>query len=592
MEVPADCTEPTARDPIAALSRALKIEFRSAEGAPAISYVVIFLLGVLLYFPFASKMLYHVDSVGFALAIHHFDLHARHPQLPGYPLYVLALRLVQRLLGTSDNETIVFLSAASTIASAMLFYRLARAWMRWNVALLASIALLTSPVVWFNAEIAMRYPVEMLCSLALAVSCLYLLNGSRPARYSTPVLWGLSGGFSSITPITMLPLVGCCSLAACAKSRRSLLTIGALASAAVGLWLVPVAYMSGGIHAYASALRNKSSADSALSFVLNGERAYGLRQMSKNILVLATFVAIGVAAVLLTRVHAKMRSPFPRSITARTRFLALWAAPGVCLECLTTIGHSGYVLPYLPALLLLALPDLSSEACDRTRADPYSQRLPRLLIAAIFLQSAFFLLAPQAGGRVSDNWVRETLVRRAILGPTRTRIEQSDTTLRLLVSEIRAKFPPGQTLLIIPVGDELPRSVPITALYAQASYYLPDLNQRILYTTQLPEFRNLGWGGAVVADVNHDRWTFMHTNIVDIPRSIRWVVWFCNSGSQPYCFDHSWSRAHIGGATQEIIFADWRESMASFRRWGPFEFPSRKYKRPSPDARSWSRSRP
>src|SRR5215467_10828318 len=77
----------------------------SARIKGLIASVVICIVGLSLYIPFASDTLYHDDSVGYALAIHQFNLKLHQPAVPGYPLYILALRAIQFVSGASDNYT-------------------------------------------------------------------------------------------------------------------------------------------------------------------------------------------------------------------------------------------------------------------------------------------------------------------------------------------------------------------------------------------------------------------------------------------------------------------------------------------------------
>ncbi|MGH2459413.1 MAG: hypothetical protein ACRDIY_11160 [Chloroflexota bacterium] len=93
------------------------------------SATVIGLVSLALYFPSRQHALYHEDSVGFAFAIHSFNLAAHQPQSPGYPLYVATLRVVERLTGLSDNDTMVLVSMGATVLAVVLFYLLARSWL-------------------------------------------------------------------------------------------------------------------------------------------------------------------------------------------------------------------------------------------------------------------------------------------------------------------------------------------------------------------------------------------------------------------------------------------------------------------------------
>ncbi len=261
-------------------------------------YLAILLLGTILYLPFASKMLYHSDSVGFALSIHRFDLKAHQPHAPGQALYLLVLRIVKRLTRASDNDTLVAVSIIATILSAVLFYTLSRSWLSPTTALLLSIMLLTSPVVWFNAEIAMRYPLGLLGGLAVSLACRKLVQGGAVAAYAVPVTWGLAAGFSHDVAVILAPLVVYCSYPQLRRSKSYLLIASALAGLAVAIWLLPLMHVSGGVRSYFGAVRAKAAADSTLPFLFRGDLSFVVELIAKNSIVVFLFLVLGSAGML------------------------------------------------------------------------------------------------------------------------------------------------------------------------------------------------------------------------------------------------------------------------------------------------------
>jgi hypothetical protein len=530
--------------------------------------LLIVLAGVALYVPFASRMLYHIDSVGFALAIHDFDLRQHIPQAPGYPLYVLALRAVSLLTGASDNATMVILGIAATIGTALLFFQLARSWAGPGEALLLACLLLSSPVVWFNAEIAMSYAPGMLSSVSVALAAFRLGEGSRPARYGVPLLWGLSTGLRPELGVILAPLVIYSSLGELRRSRGYRLAAPLLAALPVAAWLLPVLHLAGGPRFYLRALRIKS-AESPLTYLYEGDVRTSLERVAENDLVGLTFLAIGLLGVL--PIQCLWRVPFDPAAARRYRFLAAWALPGILLHSVAWVSHSGYVLPYLPALLLMLVPPV--RASDRHGDGRPALVRPLLLAAGIAVQLAFFGFMPQQEGMLSGSWGRDTLRRSVALEPTRSRIQRYDATLQHLVAEIRSRFPPASTLLIAPVGEERPRHPPIRPLVAQGRYYLPAWEQRVLYTQQVAVFRPLSLPGNIIAKVKGGKFELVNTNVVLVPDGIRWLVWFCDAGAQPYPFDDTWTRRPLGDAV-DLILAEWEPSAGRVLRWGPFEFRS------------------
>ena len=537
-------------------------------------YLVILVSGIGLYTPFASRFLYHTDSVGFALAIHNFDILKHQPGGPGYPLYVLALRAVQFVTGSTDNACIVTVSVLATIVSIILLYVLALTWMSRLEALITSLVVMTSPVVWFNAEVAMSYPVGMLGSVAVALSCLRFIDGSVSARYLLPVVWGLSAGFRPDVGVMLLPLVIYTCRYEILSGRRYAPLMSVAAVVTVAAWLVPVIWITGGPLQYFGRVHSAAAAISPLTFFREGDISSGIGLMLKNIAVAVMFLGVGALGLLpaqATRLSKEMvRQRTDRVRAEHVTFLCVWFLPGFILDALTSVGHSGYILPYLPPFLMLLLtPFDKGRPYLEGRSGLSFQPRTAFLGVGIALQSVFFLLAPQREGTLSGNWVSDTLLRTAALEPTLSRIKRYDATIEGLVAEIKLSYPPDVTILLVPVGDELPRNRPIRHLYGQGRYYLPEWEQRVLYTIPLAIFKRIGWQGNAIASVHKDEFKLANTNIVAIPQHVRWLVWLFDADSSPYPFDAAWIRYSVGSGVHMVI-GDMRAAQP--RRWGPFEF--------------------
>lgn len=100
--------------------------------------------------PFVPKYLFHFDSVNMALAIENFDPHLHQPQPPGYPLYVVLLKILHGI-----GFTVEYTMVASAIVAGCL-----AGWMLWRfcsdmgscrAGWISAVILLFSPVFWFNS---------------------------------------------------------------------------------------------------------------------------------------------------------------------------------------------------------------------------------------------------------------------------------------------------------------------------------------------------------------------------------------------------------------------------------------------------------
>jgi len=211
--------------------------------------------------------------------------------------------------------------------------------------------------------------------------------------------------------------------------------------------------------------------------------------------------------------------------------------------------------------------------CDAEHAElPPFCRKHQLILAGVCLQSGFFLFMPQQYWATSGHWITDTMVRSETLEPTRSRIEEYDSTLRDLVNQIKNRFPDKETLLIVAVSDQPPQIGGIRPFYSQGRYYLPKWEQRVLYTTdRLKIFKKTGLTGSIIAEVTEQDFRLLQTNVVAVPSRVRWLVWFCDDRRQPYSFDASWARYPLESGAR-LLFADLKSGPRIVRRWGPFEF--------------------
>src|SRR4030043_931374 len=64
---------------------------------------IFFFLGVITRVPFTSRMLLHMDSCQFALALEKFDITVHQPHPPGYFLYVMMGRILHLFIADANT---------------------------------------------------------------------------------------------------------------------------------------------------------------------------------------------------------------------------------------------------------------------------------------------------------------------------------------------------------------------------------------------------------------------------------------------------------------------------------------------------------
>jgi hypothetical protein len=340
----------------------------------------LFVLGVLSRVPFRSHMLYHWDSVNFALAVENFDMLLHQPHPPGFFLYVLLGRWATQVVGDVNAGYVWISVLCSGLGAAALFY-LGKELFGRSTGVLTALLFLSSPAIWFHGEIALTYILEAFMVVVLVLLWWLML---REVRLRWLVLgsigMGLSGGFRLPAMVLLAPLYLFCLRK---YPWKWVLFALLLLAAGTSVWLVPTAVQIGGLSRYIQAVFGLSSLSRSAKSVgrLGMYMIYGL---------LAGLVPLGY--LLLTRGPAWLKSIRRMVRDERAHVLTLWLLP-MLLIWAPRVKASGHTLSFLPALLVIAGWGLALLGNDLAKR--LSSGASRILMAGVILVNlSFFLLAP------------------------------------------------------------------------------------------------------------------------------------------------------------------------------------------------------
>ncbi|MEM7820562.1 MAG: glycosyltransferase family 39 protein, partial [Candidatus Aenigmatarchaeota archaeon] len=218
---------------------------------------LLFSFSLLLRLPFTSKLLYHWDSVQFALAIKDYNVVLHQPQPPGYILYVLLGRGANFFIHNA-NSALIALSIIFGAAAVVIVFQLGQLMFGKSAGLLAAALFIFSPTVWFYSEIALSDLPDAFMATSLAFFCYKGITESNKAfLYSllAAAALGLSGGIRQPTLILLLPLLGF-TLWYSAKGRGTIIISAAIAvlTLTTASWLIPMLILTGGLSQYLMAL--------------------------------------------------------------------------------------------------------------------------------------------------------------------------------------------------------------------------------------------------------------------------------------------------------------------------------------------------
>ncbi|MBI2299363.1 MAG: hypothetical protein HYU66_10550, partial [Armatimonadetes bacterium] len=344
------------------------------------------------------------DVFEFAHALRHFDPSWSQPHVPGFPLFILAGKLIH-LLVRDELLALRWVSALASALSVPLLYRLGRRVGERERAALWAAWWCTVPLFWRFGVLPLSYTLEALVAVGLAAMWWEVWQGGGMSPWLLGGLFGLSGGVRPSTWLVMGPLW---LATLCRRPRREAMLAGLAFAAGAALWLVPTVALSGGWTVYHTISRNLSAGLFLPETLLGGDWTAPWR----HVLHLAKVLAAGCGpAVLALPVAAWLwlsrRAP-------ADRFMALWAGGGVFYVLVFHFGQDGYLLAFLPPLGY-GLVEAWQWLLLRRAAEPRRAALALALgVALLVNNTAVFLARDQARLQAaSDAWARRIgIVRR------------------------------------------------------------------------------------------------------------------------------------------------------------------------------------
>src|SRR6266511_4861284 len=222
-------------------------------------------------------------------------------------------------------------------------------------------------------------------------------------------------------------------------------------------------WLTGGMAAYARASAQLYGSVVLSTSVVGGSLEITLAQARY----LAESVMVGLGPLAL----ALLALPFSARRGGRRRetsFLLVWIVPPAAFYTLVHFGQAGYVLTFLPALVLLfsrMLVEVAAAGSERLRRPNWRWGLTAAALVPLCLLSTGFFVSARPVPRHFDNRTGEAWVWRArdeahdwIMSRTAAALREHEAVIRTYVETIRAVYDPADTGLLTEVGN--PRSYP------------------------------------------------------------------------------------------------------------------------------------
>jgi hypothetical protein len=466
--------------------------------------------------PYRARMLYNWDAVQFALALREFDVAKHQPHPPGYLLYVALGRLLNASLG-DPNMAYVTLAMLFSAATTFTVYWLARALYDRVTATAAAALLAVSPLFWFYGSVGLTYAGEAFGAVLVAWFAWGALRGDSRHLYAGALALGLVGGIRPSVLVLLFPLWLACAavgIRRLGRIGRGLLVMGG----AVLTWLLPMLWLTGGLEAYLRASSQLYGSVVLPTSVLGGSLEVTLAQA--RYVLASVVIGLGPLALAVVALPLYLR----RAGWGRPEwFLAAWVAPPAAFYTLVHFGQAGYVLTFLPALVILlsrVLVEVMTAGSELLRRPNWRWGLTAAALVPLGLVSTGFFVSARPVPREFNNRTGETWVWRArdeahdwIMSRTAAALREHEAVIRTYIDTIRAVYDPSDTALVTELGNR--RSYP---WLRHAMFYMPEY---AIYQLQVGEPPR-----GFYAPQSSATMILTPSSSIEVPRRVRQLVWF------------------------------------------------------------------
>ncbi len=313
--------------------------------------LLLFIITILSRIPFTSKLLYHVDSVHFALAIEKYDITTHQPHPPGYFLYVMLGRFLNLFIGDA-NTVFVTISIIFSGLTVVAIYYLGKDMFDRKTGIIAALFAITSPNMWFHGEVALTYIVEAFFSTLIGFLCWKIYKGEHKYLWLSVIVLGVAGGIRQNTLVFLFPLW---LFSIKDMPLQKIIASFALLGIVCLAWFIPMIKMTGGYEIYREAFRE------LWLFNTGGISVFekGIPSLKTFSSALFNFTIYGTGAgtfVLGIAAYSIIRNKRTHLINnTKALFFTLWILPSILFYLLIFIdpANPGYVLFFMPAIFIL-----------------------------------------------------------------------------------------------------------------------------------------------------------------------------------------------------------------------------------------------
>jgi hypothetical protein len=293
--------------------------------------------------PLAPGQLFTFDDVNLAYSIGHFDIRVSQPQPPGYPLFVMEMRILAWLRFHRVENILLTLALAGSIAALLLLVAAGNRIMGKQAGFYGAILLALNPVFWHSGIVSALRIQLAIASLAVGASCWRAWQGGRFWVPRSAIVVGLAAGIRPEIGPLLFPLWAVSAWRARVKWADLRFALGAMAVAVLA-WLVPAMWASGGPTGYVKACLDYLNDQASVTSGLFGSEHANATFWHLAVWTLAILPGCVLPAVLAWRVSVKSSTAAWGIGASRIAFLTLWFAPPFFFACFVHLEDPGHAL--------------------------------------------------------------------------------------------------------------------------------------------------------------------------------------------------------------------------------------------------------
>jgi Dolichyl-phosphate-mannose-protein mannosyltransferase len=465
--------------------------------------------------PYRTRMLYNWDAVQFALALSEYDIAKHQPHPPGYILYVMmghALNVWLRDATAAYVTLAVIVSGLTTFA----VYVLAHSIYGRATAVAAAALLAVSPLFWFYGSVGLTYAAEALAATTVAFFAYRALAGSEPHLYVAALYLGLAGGIRQSILVLLFPLWFGAAVAGVHRTRAIVIGLALIALAALS-WFLPMIWLTGGLAPYLEA--SIDLAELMVKPTVVGTTSLAVTLAQARHLLETIVVGLGPLALAVLALPLYVRR---FGWGRREWFLVGWTVPPVLVYTLIHFGQAGYVLIFLPALVILLARVLLGCVSDQARQGPLVAVRYALgvgMVGLVLLVNGSFFVSARPSPRDFEAppgpWQRRISDEASdwIWSRTAAALHEHEAVVRTFVESIRGLYDPADTAVLTELGNS--RSYP---WLRHAMFYLPEYPiYQLRVDAEAPEYYAPRLASTMTPTPDSE---------IRLPTDVRRLVWF------------------------------------------------------------------